>query len=134
MQLLILYTVFHFAITHDTYAVADHKGYHEFGIVEYITPTLPVYLAIHFVHIVYIVYMFSCIAYEPMAYGINELELEEVNTSSRYKLVLLIEWILCLSGWVNSLTALLGSVIWSNYLIKIETISITEVPCDSATL
>ena len=31
------------------------------------------------VHIVYIVYnynVFSCIAYEPMAYGINELELE----------------------------------------------------------
>ena len=32
MQLLILYTVFHFAITHDTYAVADHKGYHVYGI------------------------------------------------------------------------------------------------------
>ena len=54
MQLLILYTVCHFAIIHDTYAVADHKGYHEYGIVEYKrTPTLPVYLAIHFVHIVY---------------------------------------------------------------------------------
>ena len=52
MQLLILYTVFHFAITHDTYAVADHKGYHVYGIVECITPTLPVYLAIHFVHII----------------------------------------------------------------------------------
>ena len=50
-----------------------------YGIVEYITPTLPVYLAIHFVHIVYIVYMFSCIAYEPMAYGINELELESLG-------------------------------------------------------
>ena len=80
MQLLMLYTVFHFAITHDTYAVADHKGYHVYGIVDYSTPTLPVYLAIHFVHIVYIVYIcvFSCIAYEPMAYGINELELELV--------------------------------------------------------
>ena len=89
MQLLMLYTVFHFAITHDTYAVADHKGYHVYGIVEYITPSLPVYLAIHFVHIVYIVYIcvFSCIAYEPMAYGINELELEIIKSfdfSTRY--------------------------------------------------
>ena len=67
-----LYTVFHFAITHDTYAVADHKGYHVYGIVEYITPTLPVYLAIHFVHIVYIVYIYMCFHVLPMNQWLTE--------------------------------------------------------------
>ena len=39
------------------------------------TPTLPVYLFSHTLCTYCIVYMFSSIAYEPMAYGINELEM-----------------------------------------------------------
>ena len=27
-------TDFHFAVIHDTYAVADHKGYHVYGITD----------------------------------------------------------------------------------------------------